>query len=699
MAEVTFRPYQDIACDEITEAIFDELMGDFVYQMATGSGKSLVIAEIARRMLYRNPRSNIVMLAPTKELIVQNLGKLRNYFPEEWIGVMCSGVKRFDTKKMLTLASIKTLENHPLDRIPDLIIVDECYSQDTEVLTSKGWIKFPDLTMQHELAQFSTDSELLTWTKPSRLVDREYCGEMINLKSERGTDLLVTPNHDVLTKSSLGKYKKSKASEVKLGSTQGILRGDSLTCDFKVKKEIHQYDGRVYCATVPDGNLVVRRNGKISVCGNCHLISTKNTGQYRKYIAFCKAHNPKCKVVGLTATAYTPTGIWLSAGKDPLFHHIMINPACQLKSLVEKGWLCPLRQVEIPLEQKILSGDMKKSAATGDYKVGESEATFNPHLEDRVEKTVQYANQLGVRKCMCVTSSIAHCERVAARLRAMGQAVSIVHSKSKLREKNVEDFLSGVTRFIVTPVALTTGFDCEELDMIANFRHIGSKVLYVQVGGRGTRSFTNDLGQRKLFCWFLDWTNTSEDMGHIDRITGKMPRKKNGVSPVKECPNCDYVVPISTRICRGCGHEFEFEVNIKEFLKSASGAEIMSIDKDKIKTIDDWRVEKYESKTGNKALKINFIMNEKIVLTDCLFFHESGDHKKAHRLWGLLKGNMNLPPESQNAAWYRRGELKRPDAIEMELFRKNYQLSNAIYRDEKIDEKSIVIKQEIEKEN
>lgn len=29
------------------------------------------------------------------------------------------------------------------------------------------------------------------------------------------------------------------------------------------------YDGQVYCATVPNGTLIVRRNGKVAVCGNC----------------------------------------------------------------------------------------------------------------------------------------------------------------------------------------------------------------------------------------------------------------------------------------------------------------------------------------------------------------------------------------------------------------------------------------------
>jgi len=35
-------------------------------------------------------------------------------------------------------------------------------------------------------------------------------------------------------------------------------------------KNVH-YDGMVYCATVPNGTLIVRRNGKVVICGNCEV--------------------------------------------------------------------------------------------------------------------------------------------------------------------------------------------------------------------------------------------------------------------------------------------------------------------------------------------------------------------------------------------------------------------------------------------
>lgn len=50
-----------------------------------------------------------------------------------------------------------------------------------------------------------------------------------------------------------------------------------------------EYSGMVYCATVPNGTLVVRRNGKMSICGNCfsYQFSVKQFGYLE--LMRCKA--------------------------------------------------------------------------------------------------------------------------------------------------------------------------------------------------------------------------------------------------------------------------------------------------------------------------------------------------------------------------------------------------------------------------
>ena len=45
------------------------------------------------------------------------------------------------------------------------------------------------------------------------------------------------------------------------------IKGDS---NRNITREVKQYQGKVYCVTVPSGAVVVRHNGYVSIAGNCH---------------------------------------------------------------------------------------------------------------------------------------------------------------------------------------------------------------------------------------------------------------------------------------------------------------------------------------------------------------------------------------------------------------------------------------------
>ncbi len=68
-----------------------------------------------------------------------------------------------------------------------------CYSNDTEVLTHRGWKLFKDLTEIDKVAQWHQDGTI-DFTVPTKLTKQPYTGKMIHIKS-CGTDLLVTPSH------------------------------------------------------------------------------------------------------------------------------------------------------------------------------------------------------------------------------------------------------------------------------------------------------------------------------------------------------------------------------------------------------------------------------------------------------------------------------------------------------------------------
>jgi len=79
-----------------------------------------------------------------------------------------------------------------------------CYTTDTEILTRRGWMAFPELADDDEVATRNPLTKEFEWQKPAARHNFRYDGELVHFKS-RGIDLLVTPNHRVLHTSGHGK--------------------------------------------------------------------------------------------------------------------------------------------------------------------------------------------------------------------------------------------------------------------------------------------------------------------------------------------------------------------------------------------------------------------------------------------------------------------------------------------------------------
>lgn len=87
-----------------------------------------------------------------------------------------------------------------------------CYSEDTEILTERGWSRFQDLAEADKVATVSADGERrLSFEKPNGFAAYDYDGEMVHLGgSDRGRfDLLVTPNHRMWIQKRMAKTKRT----------------------------------------------------------------------------------------------------------------------------------------------------------------------------------------------------------------------------------------------------------------------------------------------------------------------------------------------------------------------------------------------------------------------------------------------------------------------------------------------------------
>lgn len=73
----------------------------------------------------------------------------------------------------------------------------ECYDEQTEILTNKGWKLFKDLAKADKVAQFNISDNSINFTLPKNHIIKHYQGLMHHYYS-KGTDIMITPSHELL---------------------------------------------------------------------------------------------------------------------------------------------------------------------------------------------------------------------------------------------------------------------------------------------------------------------------------------------------------------------------------------------------------------------------------------------------------------------------------------------------------------------
>jgi len=87
-----------------------------------------------------------------------------------------------------------------------------CHDEKTEVLTSNGWVPFPQLTENHSVAEFNRDSLIIN-RRPLAIQRLQYSGEMVHFRGAR-VDMLVTPEHKMVYSRSTSDFRVAPAAYV-----------------------------------------------------------------------------------------------------------------------------------------------------------------------------------------------------------------------------------------------------------------------------------------------------------------------------------------------------------------------------------------------------------------------------------------------------------------------------------------------------
>lgn len=118
--EIKLRNYQKECIDKfLWSRQFD---GADLASLPTGSGKSIIIAELASRF-----NENILIIQPSVEILTQNYEKLKKYVSDENIGIYSASMNKKIIKKF-TLSTIGSIYKRSSDFSHfDLIICDEAH--------------------------------------------------------------------------------------------------------------------------------------------------------------------------------------------------------------------------------------------------------------------------------------------------------------------------------------------------------------------------------------------------------------------------------------------------------------------------------------------------------------------------------------------------------------------------------------------
>lgn len=330
------------------------------------------------------------------------------------------------------------------------------------------------------------------------------------------------------------------------------------------------------------------------ICDECHDISHKDEGSYRKIINKLMEINPSMRVIGYTASPFR-MGHGYITDKPAIFHSI-IEPV-SIEELIYKGFLSRLRS-KMP-KFKISTDGVKKRG--GEYI--ESELQKAVDTKDNNERMIdEVIQKAGDRKCwMVFCTGVKHAEHIASLLNEKGiTSISVTGDMPKLeREKAIADFKLGKIKAVTNVNCLSTGFDHSEIDLLVMARPTCSPGVYLQQCGRGLR-----IAPGKTDCLVLDFAGVVEQHGPITAVRPP-PKKgdKQGEAPVKVCDNCQEICHLSVRVCPSCGEAFPEPV--KPALK-LSYLDIMGLEGIDLE-VTSWTWRKHISRaSGKEMLSVSF---------------------------------------------------------------------------------------------
>lgn len=257
---------------------------------------------------------------------------------------------------------------------------------------------------------------------------------------------------------------------------------------------------------------------------------------------------PDAWVLGLTATP------WRLDGKplEGAFDHMLVV-AGQTELIVDDFIAKPITYGIPRAKARGLVAGVRTSR--GDYDSGALGRAMGKRrlMGDIVKESARLAPG---EKTIVFAVNREHGRALAQRFKKAGRATEYLDGETSASDRAaiLQRLAKGATEVVVNIDVLSEGFDCPAVKCIVLARPTRSLTRFLQYVGRAARPYK---GRRPIVidhagnCWLhglpeqeREWSLTRPERGH-----------RTGDGPVKQCPECEAMIPALARECPECGAE------------------------------------------------------------------------------------------------------------------------------------------------
>lgn len=406
------------------------------------------------------------------------------------------------------------------------------------------------------------------------------------------------------------------------------------------------------------------------IVDEAHHVAPDPKTRYRKiFDYFDEEQWTPPKILGVTATPFRMGQGFIYGLDGQFFSGVAYRVG--IPEMIKNGYLCRLSAYKVSDDAVIDASTARVKFKGGDYresdieKLAMEDQTMLAIVADWIDKAYSKGRMSSVFFCI----TVAHAEKMCMYLRQAGIEAAVVTGETPQaqREDILERFEDGKIHALCNVAVLTEGWDAPRTDCIALLRPTKSLGLYMQICGRGMRTWGD-----KKDCLLLDYGENMNRHGCIDTARPVTPKDEDKEKETKIwiCDSCVAVNDIDDKTCIECGAPkpapvqqpklFEEEEKDAAATRQAAQGSVLSDELDepaqkleKIKNIDLITAQRKTSKSGNDYLNVAFSSpNEYWPQNMPIMLGMRGKAGSlAERKWRALTNNYACPLDIDDAVY------------------------------------------------